>query len=135
MFKGENLHVFWSVKCVGMLKTLTLGSLRHHKCNKYQTLHDDTIYWALPVHYTFRWHYFKVTAVSNSFNWKFYVLIWLSSNLVWLLIKSSRSWIYYYFFYCRFDDNDFVSRSHVCQKYKLQIVLFRFLFRFLSAVV
>ena len=30
-------------------------------------------------------------------------------------------------FYCGFDDLDFVSRSQVCQKYKLQIVLFRFL--------
>ena len=37
-------------------------------------------------------------------------------------------------FHCRFDDLDFVSRSHVCQKYKLQIVLSKFLFRFLSAV-
>ena len=27
-------------------------------------------------------------------------------------------------FHCRFDDLDFVSRSPVCQKYKLQIVLF-----------
>ena len=27
-------------------------------------------------------------------------------------------------FHCRFDDLDFVSRSQVCQKYKVQIVLF-----------
>ena len=32
------------------------------------------------------WLYFKVTAVSNSFNWKFYVLIQLSGKFVWLLI-------------------------------------------------
>ena len=38
-------------------------------------------------------------------------------------------------FYCRVDDLDFVSVSQVCQKFKLQIVLFRFLFGFLSTVV
>ena len=37
-------------------------------------------------------------------------------------------------FHCTFDDIDFVSRSQVCQKYKLQNVLFGLLFR-LSAVV
>ena len=35
-------------------------------------------------------------------------------------------------FHCRFDD--FVSGLQVCQKYKLQIVRFRFLFRFLFTV-
>ena len=35
----------------------------------------------------------------------------------------------------RFDDLDFVSGSQVCQKYELQNVLFRLLFRFLSTVV
>ena len=30
-------------------------------------------------------------------------------------------------FHCIFDDLGFVSRSQMCQKYKLQIVLFRFL--------
>ena len=34
-----------------------------------------------------------------------------------------------------FDGLDFVSRSQVCQKNKLQTVLFRFLFRFPSTVV
>ena len=42
--------------------------------------------------------YFKVTAVSNNFNWKFYVLIWLSWNFVWLLTVLIRLWIYHYFF-------------------------------------
>ena len=50
-------------------------------------------------HLQWPWLYFKVTAVSNSFHWKFYVLIPLSWNFVWLLITSSWSWIYYYFFY------------------------------------
>ena len=44
------------------------------------------------------WLYFKVTAVSNSFNWKFYVLIQLSWNLAWLLITTSILWIYYFWF-------------------------------------
>ena len=36
-------------------------------------------------HFEWPWPYFKVTAVSNSFNWKFCILIWLSSNFVGLL--------------------------------------------------
>ena len=39
--------------------------------------------------------YFSVTAVPNSFNWRFYVLIRLSWNFVRLLIASSRSWVYH----------------------------------------
>ena len=42
---------------------------------------------------------FKVTAVSNSFNWKFYILIWWSLNFVLLLIISNRSWIYHNFWF------------------------------------
>ena len=38
-------------------------------------------------------------------------------------------------FHRRFDDLDTVSKLQLCQKYEMQIVLFRFLFRFLSAVV
>ena len=38
-------------------------------------------------------------------------------------------------FHCRLYDLFFVSRSQVCQKYKLQIVLFRSWFRFLYTVV
>ena len=45
----------------------------------------------------------------------------------------SLAW--YLHFHGRFDDLDFVSRSKVCKKCKLQIVLCRFLFRFLSTVV
>ena len=43
------------------------------------------------------WPYFKVTAVSNSFNWELYLFIWLSSNFVALLSTSSSSQIYHYF--------------------------------------
>ena len=35
----------------------------------------------------------------------------------------------------RFDDLDLISRSQGCQKYEVKIVLFRFLFRFLSTVL
>ena len=39
----------------------------------------------------------KITAVSNSFNWKFYVLTGLSWNVVLFLITSSGSLIYHFF--------------------------------------
>ena len=38
-------------------------------------------------------------------------------------------------FGCRFDDLGIVARSHGCQKYKIHLVLFRFLFTLLSTVV
>ena len=43
------------------------------------------------------WPYFKVTAVSNSFNRKFCVPIRLGWNFVGLSNTSSKSWIYHYF--------------------------------------
>ena len=49
------------------------------------------------LHSQWPWHYFEVTAVSNGFNWTFYVLTWLRWNFVGLLSTSSRSWIYHYF--------------------------------------
>ena len=50
-------------------------------------------------HHCFRWpwHYFKVTGVSNSFNWKFCVLIWLCWQFIGLLSTSSRLWKYHLF--------------------------------------
>ena len=39
--------------------------------------------------------YFKVTAVSRSFNRTFYVLIQLSLNFVRLLITKNKSWVYH----------------------------------------
>ena len=50
--------------------------------------------------------YFKVTAVSNSFDWKSHVLIQLNSNFVLLLITSSRSWIYHYLKFLRMFKRD-----------------------------
>ena len=52
-----------------------------------------------PDHFQWPWLYFKVTAVSNSFQWEFYLFKWLSWNFVWLSITSSRSWIYHYFWF------------------------------------
>ena len=39
----------------------------------------------------------------NSFNWKFYDLIWLSWNFVGLLSISSMSWIYYFCDFCTYS--------------------------------
>ena len=52
------------------------------------------------------WLYFKVTAVSNSFNWKFCVLIRLNWNLVRLLMTSSKLWIYHYFWFSHMFKGD-----------------------------
>ena len=43
------------------------------------------------------WLYFKVTAMSNSFDWKFCVLTQLSWNCVGLLSQSSRTCVYHKF--------------------------------------
>ena len=63
----------------------------HHRCDKCQTVHAGTTHWALPIshHFSLTVSYFKVTAMFNSFNWKFCVLIHLSWNFVELLGKSS----------------------------------------------
>ena len=60
--------------------------LGHYKGDKCQTLHDGTAY-----HFQLLWTYFKVTAVSKSFNWKLYVVIRLSWNFAGLQSTSSRS--------------------------------------------
>ena len=48
--------------------------------NIMSTLHAGTTNWALPVHNFFQWRW-KVTAVSNSLNWKCYVLNWLTDEV------------------------------------------------------
>ena len=52
--------------------------------------------------------YIKVTAVSNSCNWKF-LCVYLNKllNFVRLLITSSRSWVYHYFWFLH------VFRGHI----------------------
>ena len=71
--------------------------LRHHECNKCQTLYEGTKQWA----YLFITLSVTLTLLQDhssvSFNWKLHSLIWLSWNFVELLSTSSRSWIYYYF--------------------------------------
>ena len=57
----------------------------------------NTFSFTCSLHFQWPWHYFKATAVSNSLNWKFYVLIQLSWNFAGLSSTSSRSWIYHYF--------------------------------------
>ena len=118
------------------------------------------------------WFCFKVTAVSNSFNRKSYVLIWISLNFVQLFIMSGRLWIYHCLIFSHVQGRwltyfllqrkpliwaffsytikarslklwiiiilprvytitlgfyDLVSRSQVCQEYKVQISCFGFL--------
>ena len=71
----------------------------------------------LPIHGLFTdWWYFKVTAVSNSFNWKFYVLIWLSLNFVWLLIASVRSWISNFYWFLLIFKGDYQHISSFDKK-------------------
>ena len=59
------------------------------------------------------WLHFNITALSNSFNRTFYVLILFSSNFIQLLMTSSRSWIYHYFWF-----------SHIFKEHKWHIVSF-----------
>ena len=48
-------------------------------------------------HFQWPWPYSKVTGVSNSFNWKCDVLMWLSWNFLGLLSMSCRAWICHLF--------------------------------------
>ena len=77
----------WIISCVPLMTRL-VKELNWTECS----LSFTHLY-----HFQRPWLYFKVTAMSNSFNWKFYVLIWLNWNVVQLLITSSRSCIYHYF--------------------------------------
>ena len=65
------------------------------------------------------WHYFEVTLLWNSFNWKCYVLIWLSWYFVGLLSTSIMSWIYHYFWLLHIYKGD---NSHVSWLYKNFII-------------
>ena len=67
---------------------------------------SDFAWWYCSLSFTCSYHfwwplpYFKVTAVSNSSNLRFYLLIQLSWNFIGLLSTSSRSWIYHLFGGC-----------------------------------
>ena len=56
-----------------------------------------TLSFTCSLHFQWPWGYFKVTAMSHTFNWKCYVLIRLSWNMVALLSTSHKSWLYHYF--------------------------------------
>ena len=56
-----------------------------------------TLSFTCSLHFQWPWLYFKVIALSNSFNWSFYVFIRLSSNFVGLLSTLRRLWICHYF--------------------------------------
>ena len=68
-------------------------------------------------HCPWPWH-FKITALSNSFNWKFYILIRLSLNIVALLSTSSRhectTFFFFFFSFCKL--------SHIFRGDKICIV-------------
>ena len=68
---------FWLIKCLG----LSNFALWYY-----------TLRFSCTLHFQWPWLYFKVTAISNSFDWKFNVSIWLSWNFVVLLSASSRSY-------------------------------------------
>ena len=59
-----------------------------------------------PYHFQWPWLYFKVNAVSKSFNWKFYVLTWFSWNFLQLSIMSCKSRIYHYFWFLHMFKGD-----------------------------
>ena len=113
--------MYWSVfgqlasqQIVRMWRKLSHRNfLRLYKCKKYQTLTSgSSTPFALPVHTTFSdLEYISRSQVSNSFDWKFYVLIRLSLNFLQLLVMSSRSWIYQYFLFlhmCK-EENGHIS--------------------------
>ena len=99
MFKGNNLLVFCLSSVWAFQKLEHWDFLRHHKCNKCQTLHGGTSHWALPDHCTFC--DLDITSRSEQcqtiLTENFYVHIWLSWNFVGLLSTSSRWGIYHYF--------------------------------------
>ena len=70
--------------------------LGHYNYDIHQTLHDGSTHWALLIHTTFS----DLDCISRSqhcqtvLTAEFYVLIWLSWNFEWLLITSSRSWLF-----------------------------------------
>ena len=88
VFKGDNSNSFVGQMACQKLKHWDF--LRHHKHDEFQTLHDGTTYWALPVHTTCsdrdhisRSHQCWTVLAEN-------VLVQLSWNFVGLLSKSSR---------------------------------------------
>ena len=130
-------------------------------------------WWSYSLNFTYSYHFMTLIVFQGrsgvSFNWTFYDLIRLGWNFVFLLITSSRSWIYHYLWflrmfkadkrhissfekhfnvprpllkrifqtlhyynlawnlrvYCKSDDVNLLSTSHMCKKIKVQIGLLR----------
>ena len=98
VFKGYNLHVlvgevFWLVKNFHIRSFSETKNIMNVKLCM-MVLHIELY---LFIIFQRPWPYFKVTAVSHSFNWKFYVLIRSSRIFVELLSTLSGSWIFHYF--------------------------------------
>ena len=90
----------WTGDCSTWQNILHCSFLEHYKCEKCQTLHYGTAHWLSWTglyHFPWPWSHFKVTAVSDSFNWKFNVPIWLNWNFIGLFNTSSRSWTHHLF--------------------------------------
>ena len=91
---------------LGQLINFNVIFLRHYECDKCQTLNDSSTHWALPIHTTLS----DLDCISSSFNWKFFVLIWLSWNFVWLLITSDSEYTTTFYFYtCSRETSDISS--------------------------
>ena len=82
--KNFNVAIFWD----------TINMINVKLCTMIVLIE---LYPFTPLSVTLIVFHFYVTAVSNSFNCKFYVLFQWSWNFVQLLTTSSRSWIYHYF--------------------------------------
>ena len=68
---------FSSVKYQGLSKTFNVGIYSDTMSN-FAHWSNGSLIFTCWYHFQWPWPYFKVTAVSNSFNWKFCVLIQLS---------------------------------------------------------
>ena len=92
------LTSFWLVKCLDMSKSSTLEF--SHTTN---VIHLSNFAWWYSLSFTCSYHfqwllpYFKVTAVSNCVNLKFYVLIQLNGNFWGLWNISNRLWMHDHF--------------------------------------
>ena len=94
----------------------------------YQTLHSGTAHWAkvtcsqhfhLLDHFSRSQHFTVLVTESVIFvlNWKCYVLIWKSRNLIGLLNTPNRSWIFNFCWWsCLFKGDTFphLKKINVC---------------------
>ena len=106
--------------CMAWQKSKHCDFVGHYRCDKCQTLLDCTTSWTLCIQTT----YSDIDPISKSeqyqsFNWKFYVLTWLSWDFIGLLSTSSRSWMCNLFWHSHIfkGDNWLISsfeKNYVC---------------------